>query len=227
MQTVINLGTLLSPTSSAGTSFTLTPLKAVNTAENILTTAVPVIDGTNVPKVIVNGGSASPKTLVSVDESATLIRPAFHDGNIDVDRFQLRDFGSGILKDPISTSSYNHLNKHGVNLNFDTIHRPVDPLSGNTIAGEAFPKLGEVSIYRGNNPTTREAISTMVHESSHIDRHMRGIPQNTRYEEYRAFTRQFLYDEGRKPTLSERKEIWEDINDLYQNLPAGKSPFGN
>jgi hypothetical protein len=52
MQTVINLGTLLSPTSSAGTSFTLTPLKTANTAENIVTTAVPIIDGANVPKVV-------------------------------------------------------------------------------------------------------------------------------------------------------------------------------
>jgi filamentous hemagglutinin len=57
MQTVINLGTLLSPTSSAGTSFTLTPLKTANTAENIVTTAVPVIDGTNVPKVVVSSGA--------------------------------------------------------------------------------------------------------------------------------------------------------------------------
>jgi hypothetical protein len=52
MQTVINLGTLLSPTSRAGTSFTLTPLKTANTAENIVTTAVPIIDGANVPRVL-------------------------------------------------------------------------------------------------------------------------------------------------------------------------------
>jgi hypothetical protein len=44
--TVLNIGTLLTPVSAAKVpSFTLAPLKAATTVENLVTTAIPVIDG--------------------------------------------------------------------------------------------------------------------------------------------------------------------------------------
>jgi hypothetical protein len=80
MQTVINLGTLLSPTSRAGTSFTLTPLKTANTAENIVTTAVPIIDG-SVPKIVGNGGATLDTSLLRNADAINLQQPNLVRGN--------------------------------------------------------------------------------------------------------------------------------------------------
>ena len=50
---------------------------------------------------------------------------------------------------------------------------------------------------------------------------------NTRYEEFRAFCRQHLYEFNGRPSLEERRKIWEFVNTDpdYKKLPQGKNPF--
>jgi hypothetical protein len=149
--------------------------------------------------------------------SAAKIRSLNSNG--DVDKFNLHNFGQQVASDPVASRSYSRLQDQGTDVILDFGEE------GSYLLGEAFPNRNEVNIYVKNNRSTREAISTMVHESSHIDRHLRGIPQNTRYEEYVAFRREFLFQQGRRPTLQERSGIWETVNELYSYLQVGRSPF--
>ena len=72
-----------------------------------------------------------------------------------------------------------------------------------------------------NNPSASEAVSTIVHESSHVDRAIRlNIePGSTQYEEYLAFRREALYRLGRRPNLAERARIWSVVKLFYPHLP--------
>jgi hypothetical protein len=73
----------------------------------------------------------------------------------------------------------------------------------------------------------KESVSTIVHESSHVRRLERGVFESFLYEEFRAFRREALYlNEGKRPTLAERKVIWEEVKNLYPKLKEGKNPFG-
>lgn len=85
----------------------------------------------------------------------------------------------------------------------DWLNFPVHPTSGRPIAGLTYPgvaKSRSFDVYARNNSSAREAVSTIVHESSHVDRAIRrGIaPGATRYEEYLAFRREALFDLGRR-----------------------------
>jgi hypothetical protein len=59
---------------------------------------------------------------------------------------------------------------------------------------------------------------TVVHEASHIRRAFRGA-RTTQLDEVRAFSREFLYQNGRRPTLDERAAIWEQVRRDYPHLP--------
>lgn len=79
-----------------------------------------------------------------------------------------------------------------------------------------------------NNMSANDAVRTMVHESTHVDyRYGRGV-SNTKYEEFRAFCRDYLYKYGERPSLEERRAIWQRLNEDpdYQKLDDGRYPFG-
>ena len=50
----------------------------------------------------------------------------------------------------------------------------------------------------------------MVHESTHVDFRMKKrIPNNTRYEEYRAFVREEMYKNSQDPGASQIRPTLE------------------
>ena len=76
-----------------------------------------------------------------------------------------------------------------------------------------------------NNNSAQEAVSTLVHEALHISRYRRGFTIPTQYEEYLAYRREFLFSKERRPSLLERKKLWDDVQSQYEHLPLGKSPI--
>jgi hypothetical protein len=85
----------------------------------------------------------------------------------------------------------------------------------------------EVTVNMALHSSPQEAASTIVHEATHQNGFFKGIPQNTQYTEYQAFRNESLFqNNGVRPSLSERQNIWSDVQSLYPNLPQGKYPFG-
>jgi hypothetical protein len=141
-----------------------------------------------------------------------------------VNKFTIRHFGTAISESELATKVLGRMQYNGISIKLDFKTRPISS-EGYPLGGEATPYLYRIDIYMQNQSSAKSAVSTLVHESSHIDRGLRGIPQTTRYEEYVAFRREFLYNKGRRPTLQERRNIWQAVNELYTDLEVGKSPF--
>jgi len=76
-----------------------------------------------------------------------------------------------------------------------------------------------------NNGTAKNAVGTMVHETSHGRSLQLGRRFGTQFDEFRAFTREFLFDKGRRPTLTERQVIWRKVQKNYWDAPLEKNPF--
>jgi len=62
-----------------------------------------------------------------------------------------------------------------------------------------------------NDGTAKNAVGTIVHETSHGRSLQLGRPFGTQMDEFRAFTREFLFQKGRRPTLQERTDIWQQV----------------
>jgi hypothetical protein len=99
--------------------------------------------------------------------------------------------------------------------------------------------MREMGLFDGNRNTVTvnvlrhtsadEIASTVVHEGVHQHRFFgRGVSPGTQYEEYLAFRNEFLFTNGRRPTLLERQQILNEVvKPLYPRLPSGPVPrFG-
>ena len=144
--------------------------------------------------------------------------------------YDVENVGDEIVKNPLAKKAYQRINNQGSEVLID-----YDRPSPSNIDGEFDPTTNKVHIYKRNNLTAKDAVGTMVHESTHVDyRYGKGIKNNTRYEEYRAAVRERMYRrsanpniEQTRPSLKERREIWEQVNRNYSNLEVGKNPFTN
>jgi hypothetical protein len=123
----------------------------------------------------------------------------------ELDPFIARQVGTEISKSPVASRAYLQMQKFGTEVKLDFGNAPKGTF------GQFEPNYNKATVFMRNNGTAKEAVSTIVHESSHAKRFFRRIAQNTRYEEYRAFRREFLFEYGKRPTFSERKVIWADI----------------
>lgn len=147
--------------------------------------------------------------------------------NADAERnylYSLEEISSAILKNPLATNIYQRINRHGGQILIDH-----NPPRNSRLLGEYSPLTNKIHIFEANNLNVKEVLSTLVHESTHIDFRLgKGIKHNSQYEEYRAFCRQYLYEYNTRPSLTERRKIWEfiKIEPDYQKLPLGKNPFG-
>jgi hypothetical protein len=92
--------------------------------------------------------------------------------------------------------------------------------------GTFDPNANEVTVNMALHSSPDEAAATIVHEATHQNGFFNGIPQNTQYTEYQAFRNESLFQSGVRPTLDERMNIWNDVQQLYPDLPQGKYPFG-
>lgn len=147
--------------------------------------------------------------------------------NANADRnylYSLEGISSEILKNPLANNIYQRINRHGGEILIDH-NLPNNPRT----LGEYYSTNNKIYIYEANHLNVKEVISTLVHESTHIDFRLgKGIKNNSQFEEYRAFCRQYLYEYNTRPSLTERRKIWEfiKIEPDYQKLPLGKNPFG-
>lgn len=139
----------------------------------------------------------------------------------ELDPYITREFGRVILDNPVASRAYQQLQAYGTKIALDYGKAPRNILGQASV--DAFSN--DITIFMANNGTARNAVSTMVRESRHIGWRFRGY-MNTLQDEYYAFRREFLFEKGRRPTLSERQQIWDKVQELYPKLPIGRSPFG-
>jgi RHS repeat-associated protein len=172
--------------------------------------------------------SAAADTL-SVDRVAIsndVMKGLFYDVPVDdvISRATIRSFGNEIAASPIATATYSRLRELGIDIRLDFFSYPRDA-NGHKLVGLYTPGVS-VDLYMGNAKNAKQAVEYLIHEGVHAERYAQfGLVARTRYEEYLAFRRQLLFAYGRKPTLAERREVWEFINEAYADLPIGKSPF--
>ena len=127
--------------------------------------------------------------------------------------------GEILADNPVGSASYARLQSQGTNVNFVN-----DPEMASM--GWFDPNANEVRVNMLLHSSPEEAASTIVHEATHQNGFFNGIPQNTQYTEYRAFRNEYLFQNGARPPLNERMIIWNDVQQLYPELPQGKYPFG-
>ena len=126
-----------------------------------------------------------------------------------------------ITESSLALKAYHRIHDQGVKVFLER-----NPLDCSTTMGQYDPVEFEVIIYESNNLNAEEVISTMIHESTHVDyRVNRGIKSNSKYEEYKAACRGFLYEKKRRPSFAERRQIWSDVYELYPNLRVYRTPF--
>lgn len=134
----------------------------------------------------------------------------------DIDKYVARRIGHLILENPVSSRAYQQIQKGGVRIKLSFGNPPNESTRGIT---DSYNRI--VTIYVKNTVTTERTIQTIVHESRHIKRADKGKGKNigTQYEEFLAFCREFLYTYNRRPTKSEREEIWGRIKEIYADIP--------
>ncbi|MBW4536112.1 MAG: hypothetical protein KME09_19430 [Pleurocapsa minor HA4230-MV1] len=173
-------------------------------------------------------GVEKPKTTTgNMDEINYSIRK-YNAPTNDIGPYTVETVGNEIRNNSVATKAYQRINDQGydVRINYD---RPPEP---ETVA-RTQRDVKNVEVYAQNNYSTEDVVGTIVHESTHVEyRHKKRIPYNTQYEEYRAAVRERIYRNSKnpyrqtRPTLEERRRIWEDVKRDYSYLQQGKNPFG-
>lgn len=157
------------------------------------------------------GAWASFEARLSQISSKITIRNAID----PLDDITVKQVGEAILSDPVARRAYAQLQAHGteVVLEFGA------PELGAATFGEANRRLNRVTVFVRMHRSASEVVSTLVHESSHVHRHFRG-GRATQADELRAFAREFLYDNKRRPTLAERATLRAQVARDYSHLPT-------
>ena len=142
--------------------------------------------------------------------------------------YDIEDIGDEIVNNSIATEAYKRITDEGYDIRISH-DRPNEPGT----AGITWRYEKNVDIYEMNNFNVEDVVGTMVHESVHVEyRNRRRIPNNTQYEEYKAFVREEIYRRSKNPnvstklSLNERRILWETVKKRYPDLPQGKYPFG-
>lgn len=126
--------------------------------------------------------------------------------------------GEILADNPVGSASYARLQRQGTDVKF--VNDPNMPAMGYF---DAYDNSVTVNMLR--HSSAEEAASTIVHEATHQNGFYNGVAQNTQFTEYQAFRNEALFMNGARPSLSERINIWNDVQSLYPDLPQGKYPF--
>lgn len=163
-----------------------------------------------IPSEMPKGGANSGNGLAKIRLDASLS---------EGDRVFAQVSGRTIAENPVARRSYARLQEQGTDVVYIN-----DADFG--YAGLWDPHRNRVTINLAANQSPAEITSTLIHESSHQTRFFRGFETPTRYEEYLSFRREALFNLGRRPTLPERRIIWDEIGRTpdYQRLPTAKVP---
>jgi hypothetical protein len=122
--------------------------------------------------------------------------------------FGARELGQAIARDPLASKAYSRIQQAGFG-----VHLVVG--EAGDLAGETF-NTGVLNIYLDNNASIREALATLVHESTHVDllARTKRLYGSRGVGEYMARAREFLFVHGRRPTMVEREEIIQELLEL-------------
>jgi hypothetical protein len=127
--------------------------------------------------------------------------------------------GEAIADNPVASASYTRLQRQGTEVHFisDTSMPEMAVFDGNR---------NTVTMNLAKHSSPEDVASTLVHEATHQNRFFSGNQLGTQFEEYLSLRNEFLYGAGRRPSLSERQIIWQKTQELYPELPAGRTPLG-
>ena len=137
----------------------------------------------------------------------------------ELDKIFAHQIGDIISENPVANASYARLQKQGTDVIL--VNDPDMPEMG-FFNGN----YNTITINTARHTSANEIVSTIVHEATHQKRFFNGKALGTQYEEYLAFRNEFLFKNLKRPTLKQRKAIWKDIQELYDDLATGKNPFG-
>jgi hypothetical protein len=131
-----------------------------------------------------------------------------------VDPFTARKISELLLENPVAYRSYRQLQAQGTEVTLDF------GLGPSRTMGHSHAPTNTVTIFVRNHVSAKDAVTTIVHEASHIHRFYRRS-RGSLLDEVRARSREFLYLHGRRPGLAERKAIWEEVREIpaYEHLP--------
>jgi hypothetical protein len=129
-----------------------------------------------------------------------------------LDSVTLRQVGEEILSNPVASRSLVQVQRQGTEVVFDFGEPPFGEM------GRAVRPRNVIKVHVQAHRSAKEVTSTFVHEASHIHHYFRGA-RATQLDEVRAFSREFLYQNGRRPSLDERAAIWEQVGRDYSHLP--------
>ncbi len=76
-------------------------------------------------------------------------------------RFSAQDFGNAVANDPMASRAYSIMQRNGVDVSLYNGGR-------NGLAGAYEPYKGKVSINTAYHPTVKDAMSTLIHEGTHV-----------------------------------------------------------
>lgn len=102
-------------------------------------------------------------------ERLTANRIARAGGDAIVDPARMRQVGAAIADDPVATAAYAQLQRQGTRVIMDFDSPIVDG-----VVGQADATNNTVTLFMRGHSTAADAVATLVHESSHINRFFRG-----------------------------------------------------
>ncbi|ODB95149.1 hypothetical protein A3197_17450 [Candidatus Thiodiazotropha endoloripes] len=146
-------------------------------------------------------------------------RPLQIKGSVDdLDIELLRLDGQTIIDNPFLGRVRSQLEKYDINVNYD-----YGRVGHNKLGETTKYQNGsiEIDIFKQNAFKSQDSLTTYVHESSHGVAAARGREIGTLADEYQAFRREFLFNNGRRPTFSERRNLFDSVQRVYDDVPTG------
>jgi RHS repeat-associated protein len=134
---------------------------------------------------------------------------------------ELRGVGQSILDNPVTARGLTQVQDMNSSIILNFKDRPLGKMA--QIRKEMDGSV-KIELFTKHHKSNQEIVETFAHESSHARRMKTGLFQETRYEEYTAFKREFLAREGKRPSFADRQDLWVAANMQYSHLPIGKTP---
>ncbi|PUB82673.1 MAG: hypothetical protein DBP02_14275 [gamma proteobacterium symbiont of Ctena orbiculata] len=152
-----------------------------------------------------------------------------YDGNSATASFGGTEFLKEVAGNRVSMKSYQQISDHGADILFK-YDSAIDDLAvyyPNSRRIDLYPANIEAEALAFGHDPAHYAARVLSHEAKHVRRDSLGLLTNTRYDEYLSYRREFLFQENRRPTLSERANLWQDVSVDYFHLDVGKRPISS
>jgi hypothetical protein len=163
------------------------------------------------------GAGKSGASGVNSGSSASKI--SFESSLNEVDRFVGKQAGKTISENPISARSYQRLLDNGTEVRFVN-----DRFMDDAALFEGHKNAVTINMLKMSSGD--DVASALVHEATHQNRWFNGVKLGNQFEEYLAYKNEFLYSALRRPSLTERRALWQQVQHDYAHLPQGRNPFG-